>query len=237
MPASLDPTPYFAGRQLTLVPNDAELRSAFALRYAVYCLECRFLNPQAYAEGLEIDAYDSVSAHFGAYNRRHELVGYVRLVPPDAQGRMPWEARGKTLLEGVRLPPRSGSAEISRLMVREDYRRRCGDTLSGVAQPEDELPELRDRRRSSPQILLTLYRQMYLYSVAHGLRYWYAAMERSLARSLKRLDFAFKQIGEQADYFGPVAPYLADLRELESQLALSEPELLAWMQLREGVAA
>jgi N-acyl amino acid synthase of PEP-CTERM/exosortase system len=233
----LDPTPYFAGRQLTPVPSDAELRGAFALRYKVYCLECGFLDPQAYAQGLETDACDSIAAHFGAYNGFHELVGYVRLVPADAQGRLPWEARCKTLLQGTQLPMRRGSAEISRLMVREDYRRRRGDTLSGVALPDDEPHELRDRRTSSPQILLTLYRQMYLYSVAHGQRYWYAAMERSLARSLKRLDFAFRQIGEQADYFGPVAPYLADLRELESRLALSQPELLAWMRHPEGAAA
>lgn len=232
----MESTPYFAGRQLAFAPGDAALRDAFALRYSVYCLECGFLDAQAYPDGLETDGDDADSAHFGAYNQSRELVGYVRLVLPDAQDRLPWEAHCQSLREGAALPPRAQSAEISRLMVREDYRRRRGDMLSGVAQPDNGAHAWHDRRSVSPQILLTLYRQMYLYSLAHGIAYWYAAMERSLARSLKRLRFGFHQIGAQADYFGPVAPYLADLRELESQLAASRPELLAWMQGAEDAA-
>jgi N-acyl amino acid synthase of PEP-CTERM/exosortase system len=226
----LDPTPYFTGRQLAYTPGHAELEGAFALRYGVYCLECHFLAPGDYANGLESDAADRSSAHFLAYNHNQELVGYVRLVPPDEHGKLPWEAHCTSLCDGIQLPPRAHSAEISRLMVREDYRRRRGDTLSGVARPDTETTERYNRRAATPQILLTLYRQMYLYSLAQGIHHWYAAMERPLARSLMRLDFAFRQIGEQADYFGPVAPYLADLRELESRLAMSQPDLLAWMQ-------
>jgi N-acyl amino acid synthase of PEP-CTERM/exosortase system len=218
------------------MPDDAPLRDAFDLRYNVYCLECRFLDPRAYPDGLETDGDDPASAHFGAYNQGHELVGYVRLVPPDAQGRLPWELHCKSLRDGARLPPRAQSAEISRLMVREDYRRRRGDTLAGVPGGDPETAERVERRAATPQILLTLYRQMYRYSVAKDIRHWYAAMERPLARSLKQLDFAFTQIGEEADYFGPVAPYLADLRELEAHLALSQPDLLAWMQSPEEAA-
>jgi N-acyl amino acid synthase of PEP-CTERM/exosortase system len=231
----LYPTAYFTARQLTVAPDDAGLRRAYALRYAVYCLECRFLDPQAYPDGLETDSVDCVSAHFGAYNQRGELVGYVRLVPPDAQGRLPWESHNMARREGARLPPRAHSAEISRLMVREDYRRRIGDMLSGVAQPDTSAHGWKDRRSTSPQILLTLYRQMYLYSLANGVLHWYAAMERSLARSLKRLHFAFHQIGAPADYFGQVAPYLADLRELEAGLSVLQPDLLAWMQAPEDM--
>jgi N-acyl amino acid synthase of PEP-CTERM/exosortase system len=232
----LDPTPYFTGRRLAYSAGQAELQAAFALRFGVYCQECHFLDPRAYPDGLETDAADAASAHFLAFNQRQELVGYVRLVPPDARGKLPWEAHCTSLCAGIRLPPRAHSAEISRLMVRDDYRRRQGDTLSGVPETDTETAERLDRRAATPQILLTLYRQMYLYSLAHGIQHWYAAMERPLARSLKRLDFAFHQIGAQADYFGPVAPYLADLRELEARLALSQPDLLAWMQSPEEAA-
>jgi N-acyl amino acid synthase of PEP-CTERM/exosortase system len=219
------------------VQDDAALRNAFALRYSVYCLERHFLDSRAYPDGLETDADDRVSAHFGAYNQNHELVGYVRLVPPDAHGHLPWESRCRSLRDGAKLPPRAQSAEISRLMVREDYRRRLGDMLSGVAQPETGPHARQDRRSASPEILLSLYRQMYQYSVANGTRFWHAAMERALARSLKRLHMGFHQIGAQADYFGPVAPYLADLRELEWQLARSQPDLLVWMKGPEGATS
>ena len=229
-------TPYFTGRALAYAPGQTELRKAFALRFHVYCLEYHFLDPQAYPDGLETDADDPVSAHFLAYNRNQELVGYVRLVPPDAQNHLPWESHCTQLCDGVQQPPRADSAEISRLMVREDYRRRRGDTLSGATRPVKDPREPFDRRSASPQILLTLYRQMYQYSLTHGISHWYAAMERRLARSLKHLDFAFRQIGAQADYFGPVAPYLADLRELEFRLATSHPELLTWMREPEDAA-
>jgi N-acyl amino acid synthase of PEP-CTERM/exosortase system len=71
---------------------------------------------------------------------------------------------------------------------------------------------------------------MYKYSIEIGVRYWYAAMERSLARSLSRMGFCFQQIGLETDYYGIVAPYIADLRELEDRVGASNPALLAWLQ-------
>jgi hypothetical protein len=55
-------------------------------------------------------------------------------------------------------------------------------------------------------------------------------MERPLARALARLGFAFQQIGAETDYYGPVAPYMADLRELEVKLGEARPDLLTWMR-------
>lgn len=89
-------------------------------------------------------------------------------------------------------------------------------------------------RNNTPQILLSLYRQMYAFSLNNGIRYWYAAMERSLARVLTRMNFGFRQVGPPTDYYGPVAPYLADLRELEARVGKSNPALLAWMHHTEA---
>lgn len=89
-------------------------------------------------------------------------------------------------------------------------------------------------RKKSPQILLSLYRQMYAFSLNNGIRYWYAAMERPLARALTRMNFGFRQIGPPTDYYGPVALYLADLRELETLLGERDPALLAWMRRPEA---
>ena len=55
-------------------------------------------------------------------------------------------------------------------------------------------------------------------------------MERRLARSMKRLNIAFKEIGPQTDYYGPVVPYLVNLREVESHAGARNPTLLAWLQ-------
>jgi hypothetical protein len=40
-------------------------------------------------------------------------------------------------------------------------------------------------------------------------------------------------MGPETDYYGPVAPYLADLRDLEVQVGARRPELLRWLQAPE----
>jgi N-acyl amino acid synthase of PEP-CTERM/exosortase system len=208
-------------------------RRATELRFQVYCLEYNFLSAGDYPDGVETDEHDEHAAHFYAFNAQEELVGYVRLVRPDAEGMFPLQRECALFPEGLALPAAGQAAEISRLMVRSDYRRRRGDRLSGVTAEQNRAAFAGDRRHQAPQILLNLYRQMYAYSRENGLRHWYAAMERPLARSLLRLNFAFRTIGHETDYYGPVSPYLADLHELEAQVGQRRPELLAWLQTPE----
>jgi hypothetical protein len=44
------------------------------------------------------------------------------------------------------------------------------------------------------------------------------------------LDFQFEQIGLKANYFGPVAPYLADLQKSQDRVEKHNPALMAWMK-------
>jgi N-acyl amino acid synthase of PEP-CTERM/exosortase system len=238
--AGLAPVPEVAENCRAAHPRPASpathpdaLKSAFELRYQVYCIECSFLSPEDYPDGVESDEHDDGAAHFYAFDAHDELVGYVRLVRPGTDGLFPIQKRCALSVDGAALPAPERSAEISRLMVRGDYRRRRGDRLSGVTAKQNDAVFAGDRRCEAPQILLGLYRQMYAYSREHGIRHWYAAMERPLARSLLRLDFAFRPIGPQTDYYGPVAPYVADLRELEAQVGQRQPGLLAWLQAPE----
>lgn len=189
-------------------------RSALELRFQVYCLECNFLSPDDYPDGVETDEHDDGAAHFYAFDSQEELVGYVRLVRPDAERMFPIQRNCKLTVASAELPAPNASAEISRLMVRNDYRRRRSDRLSGVTAEQNAAAFAGERRHEAPQILLSLYRQMYAYSRTNGIDHLYAAMERPLARSLQRMSFAFRSIGPETDYYGPVAPYLADLREL-----------------------
>ena len=190
------------------------LNRAYELRYQVYCLERGFLSPKSYPNGREFDQHDDESAHFGAYHRGDELVGYVRLVQP-TEGPFPFQHHCAGLLRDIGLPSARESAEVSRLMLRKEYR----------AQRHDQ-----QQPGEVGSILLQLYRRMYLYSIENDLRYWYAAMEKSLARQLQRSSFMFKQISPETDYYGPVALYLADLRDIEAQLARRNPRLLEWLR-------
>lgn len=222
---------HFRGTAVVPTSDVDVMRRVYELRFQVYCIECGFLNKSDYPTQRESDEHDVNSAHFAAFNLQDELAGYVRLVLPDAIHTFPFQNHCVSLLEGAVLPPASQSAEISRLMVRQDYRRRVGDLPPSGASTGEVGPGVAyERRDPSPQILLSMYRQMYAYSVQNGIRYWYAAMERSLARALTRMQFGFQQIGPATDYYGPVAPYVADLRVLETQLSQRNPALLAWMR-------
>jgi N-acyl amino acid synthase of PEP-CTERM/exosortase system len=222
-------SPYFHSRKVALDVDAAILRSIYALRFGIYCSECGYLPAQDYPDGLESDDHDAESAHFCAFDRSDRLSGYVRLVPPDGQGRFPFQSHCASLFDGVALPDPLAAGEISRLMVHQRYRRRRGDTLAGVTVVSEGAPAI-ERRNDSPQIMLSMFRQMYRYSLPSGIRYWYAAMERPLARALMRLGFTFHAIGPETDYYGPVAPYLADLRELERKVGEAKPDLLEWMR-------
>jgi N-acyl amino acid synthase of PEP-CTERM/exosortase system len=225
--------PYFRSRMVNHDKEDALMRRIFELRFQVYCNECGYLPSADYPEGLESDEYDANAVHFCAFNATDELVGYVRLVRPTASGVFPFQMHCSDLLEGVTLPEPSKSVEVSRLMVREDYRRRRGDMLSGVNTNSDSVVGGTERRNRSPQILLSLYRQIYTFSRNNDIQYWYAAMESSLAQVLTRMNFGFRQVGLVTDYYGPVAPYLAAIIDTETGLGAANPALLAWMQAPE----
>ena len=222
--------PCFRSRQARPERDQALMQRAFELRYQVYCEECHFLPASDYPQRRESDDFDTHSAHFCAFNLRDELVGYVRLVRSNDRGGFPFQQHSGELLPGMALAPAPASAEISRLMLRQDYRRRRTDLLSGPAAEEENGEVQRERRDHSPQILLSLYRSMYAFSLGDGIRYWYAAMERPLARILTRMSFPFRQLGPQTDYYGPVAAYLMDLRELELSLDQKNPSLMAWLR-------
>ena len=229
-PAPMEFAPQFRSREIIQGRDDELLQRVFELRYQVYCQECGYLPADNYPDRREIDRYDANSAHFCTFNLRDELVGYVRMVHPDQAEAFPFQDYCHDLLPGATLAPATQAAEISRLMVTQAYRRRRGDVLAGLTveeEPPQAGPDLRDH---TPQILFSLYRQMYAYSLAHGTRYWYAAMERSLARALGQMSFTFTQIGPLTDYYGPVALYLGDLRQLEAQVGQHNPALMAWMR-------
>jgi len=219
----------YRGGHPAAIPGDI-----FRLRHQVYCLECAFLQAEQYVDGMELDDYDDVSTHFAAYTMDEKLVGAVRLVQPEAPKPYPFELHCEVFSD-FQLPDREQSAEISRLVVKKSHRRRRADSVLGIPgfvashEPPIEFDPAVDRRdRTSPMLLLGMYREMYRHSQDSGIRYWYAAMERSLAHALKKMGFRFMAIGPEANYYGAVTPYVLDLHDLGRKLRQSNPTLAAW---------
>ncbi|WP_307731806.1 PEP-CTERM/exosortase system-associated acyltransferase [Massilia antarctica] len=207
------------------------------LRYEVYCMERAFLDAAAYPDGIESDHWDGHSAHVAAHARDGDIVGTVRLVCPAEGQAFPFEAQCEVFDELV-LPPRAESAEVSRLIVQKTFRRGAGK--AGADSPDGVETDARARRHGGASgnagrannslLLLGMYRALYRYSVANGIRYWYAAMERSLAGSLDKMGFPPVPIGPEGDYYGPVTLHLVDLRDLERRVAAASPFMMAWFR-------
>lgn len=234
--------PYFNFTRLRSAEQDQELFHEIArLRYEVYCSECKYLDETDYTDGLEIDHMDNrsiqVAAHHGIDG---EVAGTVRLVLAQDGQDFPFAEHCVTFPD-FKFPPKRESAEVSRLIVRKKFRRRPGDSLEGASKEFQEKgsaesiaphakPSKGKRRGSSPLIMLGMYREIYRYSRENGIRYWYAAMEKGLARLLDHMGFRFTPVGPETDYYGPVTTYLADLRELEVSLGNHNKFALAWFQ-------
>lgn len=204
------------------------LHETFKLRFQVFCNERQFLAAEDYPGQSETDGHDPFSEHFAVFDRAGQIAGSARLVSCDHEHGYPYQSHCPVYGETT-LPPDGEAREISRLVVSKLYRRRQEDNLYGInEQNVAPPPEFARKRGKHPIIVLGLYRAMYAYSRRHGIRYWYAAMERSLARLLNRYGFDFNQVGPEVDYYGPVAVYLADLRSLEARVSVENPEVFEW---------
>jgi N-acyl amino acid synthase of PEP-CTERM/exosortase system len=180
------------------------LEQSYRLRYQVYCLERHFLPMEDHPDGRESDQFDRHSVHVGVLDAWGELAATARIVSLTKAG------PGLPLFQHCRifadetelLDPDNNVVEISRLSMSRRYRRR----------PHDGVPERRDVRREA---FLMLLRGIYQATKRIDASHWLAATEKSLQRLVEQFGFPFRVIGPEANYGGPVAPYLMNLSEFD----------------------
>ena len=211
------------------VDSESLKQEIFKLRYDVYVSEFGFEKEEDHPSGLEEDIYDPYSIEIAAIERvdafTERVIGTIRLVLHSDFG-FPIENAASVQFIGPK-PPLENIAEISRLTVSKDYRRRERDGLHGVESYIKVYEGGRlffnergrdDHLRLQPYIVLGLYKKMYQVSKRLGITHWYLITEKKLWYTLKRFNFIFHQIGKPVHYHGKRIPYLGIIDEIEQNL-------------------
>ena len=188
----------------------------YRIRHGVYCEDLGWEAPRP--DGLETDAYDSHSipclmrtAGNGA------SVGCLRLVlckPDNPQQPLPLERACTSTLDRTLLDPamldRLRLAEVSRLAVTRDYRRRKGEADKPIAVDTSDFGDQRQQR--FPFIPVGLYLAAFAMAEQLGIDQLLVLTEPRLARHLGRIGLDIRQIGGPIEHRGQRVPSVMDTR-------------------------
>ncbi|NMC75460.1 MAG: PEP-CTERM/exosortase system-associated acyltransferase [Geobacteraceae bacterium] len=209
--------------------DDPLINEVYRLRYKVYCDEWGFEKPEDHPGGLEIDEYDRHSVHMGAFCRESgRLIGTIRLILNSELG-FPIE-KHCTLTADLSGLTRDTIAEISRLAVSKEFRKRAVDGLiyndGTLATEQRVVSDVEEKRKHEFHIIMGLYLCMYLESRNIGLTHWFAVMAKGLRILLNRMKIRFSPIGPEVDYHGLRVPYLGAIDDIVKGVSTNQSELL-----------
>ena len=116
------------------VSDQKQLKDVYKLRFKVYCEEWGFERPEKYPGRQETDEFDKHSVHFAAMDDSGKMVGTIRLILFSPDG-FPLEKHCDVDIsaEGVSV---ESTAEVSRLIISKDYRKRTEDKY--IYGPDEE---------------------------------------------------------------------------------------------------
>ena len=215
-------------RAMTLDESTDLLNMSYRLRYHSFCLERPLFSKDRYPAELESDSFDQASVHVGVLNAQNELVGTARVVPPNAAG-LPLLRYCHLFPYETTLANQSNTVvELSRVCINHRWRRAADATIA----PRDArvakgwTPSWGDAGNESTDAFATLIKGMY--HVTKRLRgtHWIIAVEKGLRRRISRYGLPFRPAGPQADYHGPVVPYVMSLADLDEVILSGDYEVL-----------
>lgn len=218
-------------KRIKFVEVDSEFlkKEIYKLRYDVYVSEFGFETKEDHPSGLEKDIYDPYSVELAAIEQldaeTQKVIGTIRLILHSKHGFPIENVAPLDFLDEK--PPINKIAEISRLTISREYRRRHEDGLFGVESylkvseggilPNGARPRNK-KVRIQPYLILGLFKEMYHVSKKLGITHWYMITEKKLWYALKRFDLIFRQIGEPVNYHGQRIPYLGIIADIEKHL-------------------
>ncbi|MAL98975.1 PEP-CTERM/exosortase system-associated acyltransferase [Hydrocarboniclastica marina] len=225
-----------AAFSVELATTPAAINEVLEVRYQVYCIDRPFEDPASFADKREHDLYDPRSVHaLIRHKASGDGVAAVRLVlqGDDPASRFPMEGpcldqMSPAARKRVWNTPRDQVAEISRLAVSREFRKRLNEqeSTSGLSDFVS-YTDTDGGRRAMPYISLGLFAAIVQMSVKHGITHWLAAMEPTLLRLLKRYGISFDHVGPTVDYHGRRRPVFSSAGSLLEGIREQRPDVWA----------
>ncbi|MDF0752149.1 PEP-CTERM/exosortase system-associated acyltransferase [Marinobacter sp. 71-i] len=218
-----------------LAMSPEAINEVFEVRYQVYCIDRPFEDPDCFADRREHDVYDPRSAHALIRHRiTRDSAATVRLVmsgdnPEDAE--FPMEApclhrmdqRARNAFASV---PREQVAEISRMAVSREFRRRLNEDESASGTSDFVCySDAENGKRAMPYISLGLFSAILQMSVRYGITHWMAVMEPAQLRLLKRFGVEFDHVGPVIEYHGRRRPAFTEAASLIDGIKRRRPDV------------
>ena len=186
---------YSRFRARTIDDDPGLLDQSYRLRYQVYCVERQFLDPAEFPDEREADEFDDYSVHVGAIDAQGELVGTARVIRANPHG-FPMFRYCAFFPEVQTLDsPTVVPVEVSRVSISRHCPRQGG------------------RRRSEP--FLTLVKAIMQGAKRAGATHLIGATDAAFHRWLVHYGLPYRVSGPAVDYYGPVAPCIMSLQELD----------------------
>jgi len=108
-----------------IASDEKELAEIFKLRYKVYCQEWGFDKHLNHSDEKITDIFDENAIHFAALDETQKIVGAIMLILKSPEG-YPIEKYCELDINKDEIPPEN-VAEISRLVIHRNYRKRAED--------------------------------------------------------------------------------------------------------------
>lgn len=225
-----------------LAMSPEALNDVFAVRYQVYCIDRPFEDPSCFVDKREHDKYDPRSAHALIRHRMtRDSVAAVRLImagdcqeQADFPMETPYVCRmEQAAQEAFAAAPRKQVAEISRMAVSREFRRRLNEDESASGASDFACySDSENGRRAMPYISLGLFTAILQMSVRHDITHWMAMMEPSLLRLLKRFGVEFDHVGPVMEYHGRRRPAFTEAASLLAGIRKRRPDV--WSLITDG---
>lgn len=217
---------------------DAATRdAAHRVRHAIYCEDLGFepIRP----DGRERDDYDSHALHcLLRHLMSNRYVGVTRLVlPPHTAPHtpLPFERTCAAALYRGRLDParmpRQQIAEVSRLGIIRDFRRRRGEDRSPLPLSENDFGSTNQPR--FPFISIGLYLAAIALARELGISRLFTLTEPRLAQHFSRFGVEVVQVGDPIEHRGQRVPSMIDI---DDAIAHIGPMLQGmWNDVQSGI--